>query len=355
MRTMSDALKSLTIGPDATVREAMAAIDRSRRQIALVVDENGRLLASVTDGDVRRGLLSGVALDDSVTKVMHTSPTTVTEGAPDAEARRLIRERKLQQIPVLDTEGRLVRLATLEDLFHVTPRNERIVLMAGGLGTRLRPLTEETPKPMLSVGGKPLLEQIIGVFAEQGFWRISISVNYRREMIEEHFGDGRHFGVEIDYIQERERMGTAGALSLMQERPDTSFIVMNGDVLVSLDFPKLIDFHTNKLHAAGTMVVRQYEHQIPYGVVRSEGDLMTGIEEKPTERYFVNAGIYALSPGVFEFIEPGQPLDMPTLLSRLREAGHRVGVFPVTEYWRDIGRIDDLEAARSEFFEVFGS
>ena len=347
-----DALNALTIAPDVTVRAAIEAIDRSKRQIALVVDADGRLVATVTDGDVRRGILRGVDLDGPVSEVMHRAPTTVTEGAPRAETRQLIREKKLQHVPVLDGEGRLVDLALVEDLFGVTPKDTRIVLMAGGLGTRLRPLTETVPKPMLTVGGKPLLEQIIGVFADQGFWRMSISVNYRAEIVRDHFGDGSAFGVSIDYIEEEQRMGTAGALSLLSEPPEGPFIVMNGDLLVTLQFSDLLAFHKEK-DALGTLVVREYENQIPYGVVRSQDDLMTGIEEKPIERYFVNGGIYVLSPEALQHLKPGAPMDMPDLLLRLKDAGGNVGVFPLRDYWRDIGRIDDLEAARLEFDSVF--
>ena len=206
---------------------------------------------------------------------------------------------------------------------------------------------------MLTVGGKPLLEQIIAVFAEQGFWRISISVNYRREMIEAHFGDGKAFGVEIDYVQEDQAMGTAGALSLLDTKPDAPFIVMNGDLLVALQFSELLAFHQNS-GALGTMVVREYEQQVPYGVVRADGDYMTGIEEKPVERYFVNGGIYVLSPEALDLIPAGEPMDMPSLLSKITNKGEKVAVWPLRDYWRDIGRIDDLEAARSEFDSVFG-
>lgn len=348
----TDDLTSLIIAPDATLRDAIEAIDRSKRQISLVVDQNGRLVATVTDGDIRRGLLRGVGLDDPVAKVMHVTPTTVTEGAPDAETRRLIRERKLQHVPVLDATGKLKSLATVETLFGVRQKDTRIVLMAGGLGTRLRPLTEDTPKPMLPVGGKPLLEQIIGIFADQGFWRISISVNYHADRVRAHFGRGEGLGVEIDYIEEEARMGTAGALSLLKDKPDAPLIVMNGDVLVSLQFDDLLTYHREK-SASGTLVVREFEQQVPYGVVRAENGLMRGIEEKPVERYFVNAGIYVLSPDALERLTPGAALDMPDLLSDIAKSGRNVGVFPFHDYWRDIGRMADLEAARSEFDSVF--
>ncbi len=255
-------------------------------------------------------------------------------------------------MPVLDADGRLVDLATVEDLFGVTPKDTRIVLMAGGLGKRLRPLTETVPKPMLPVGGKPLLEQIIGVFADQGYSRISISVNYRADMVRDHFGNGSALGVEIDYIEEEKAMGTAGALSLLNQKPDAPFVVMNGDLLVALQFSELLAFHADK-GATGTMVVRDYEDQVPYGVVRSDDGLMTGIEEKPVERFFVNGGIYVLSPQALDHLTPGEPLDMPDLLTRITGTGGKVGVFPLRDYWRDIGRIDDLEAARSEFDSVF--
>ncbi|MDD9922590.1 MAG: nucleotidyltransferase family protein [Boseongicola sp.] len=348
-----ETLKSLTIGPEVAVRDAIAAIDRSRRQIALVVDPEFNLVATVTDGDVRRGILNGVDLDGPVSLIMHTNPTTVLDSEPADAVRRIMREKKLQHVPVLDESGRLVDLATLDKLFGLITQDTRVVLMAGGLGKRLRPLTETMPKPMLPVGGKPLLEQIIGVFADQGFSNISISVNYRREMVMDHFKDGAQFGVDIDYIEENEPLGTAGALSLMTSRPDSPFIVMNGDLLVSMEFSKLLKFHEEQ-GAAGTMVVREYTHQVPYGVVRSDGSIMTGIEEKPVERYFVNGGIYVLSPDAFDYIEADEPLDMPTLLMRMREAGKTVAVYPMSEYWRDIGRIDDLEAARSEFDSIFG-
>ncbi len=348
-----DTLNSLTIPPDVTIRAALEVIDRSKRQIALVVDGEGRLIASLTDGDVRRGLLRGVALDSTVSEVMNPTPTTVTEGATDATTRRLIAERKLQHIPVVDSAGRLVDLATVESLFGVRPNPARVVLMAGGLGTRLRPLTETIPKPMLEVGGRPLLEQIIAGFAEQGFWRITVSVNYKREMVQDYFGDGSAFGVEIEYLEENKRMGTAGALSLLPERPDGPFIVMNGDLLVSLRFDALLEFH-RRMEAEGTMVVREYTHQVPYGVVRAERDLMLGIEEKPVTRHYVNGGIYVLSPDALDRLKPETPLDMPTLLSDITDSAGRVAVFPLRDYWRDIGQMDDLEAARSEFGTVFG-
>lgn len=347
-----ETLDRLTISSDATVREALAALDRGNQQIALVVDPEGRLQATVTDGDVRRGLLAGAELSAPVSQVMNASPTTALASDGADSIRALMRHRKFKHVPVVDEAGRLTDLMTADDLFGLNPRTTRVVLMAGGLGTRLRPLTETVPKPMIPVGGKPMLEQILSEFRDQGFERFSISVNYKKELVQDHFGDGSAFGVSIDYIVESERMGTAGALSLMERTPAAPFIVMNGDILVSMNFGTLLEHHA-RTEAAATMVVREYTHQVPYGVVRTSGDYMTDIVEKPTERYFVNAGIYVLSPEAHRAIPAEQALDMPTLFTTLRDTGSKVAVYPMRDYWRDVGRMDDLEAARSEYDQVF--
>lgn len=334
------------------MRDALAVLERAGLQIAIVVDGDGRLLATVTDGDVRRGLLDGAELSSPVSAVMNATPTTVQKGEPKDAVRALIRKRRFKHLPVVDQGGRLTDLLLADDLFGLTPRETRVVLMAGGLGTRLRPLTETVPKPMIPVGGKPMLEQIVREFAAQGFERFSISVNYKKEMVQSHFGDGSAFGVEIEYLEETERRGTAGALSLLPERPDAPFVVMNGDVLVSLRFEALLERHAAS-EAAGTLVVREHSHEVPYGVVRTDGDYMTDLVEKPTERYFVNAGIYVLSPEALDHVPEGEMYDMPTLLSDLKADGGRIAVFPLRDYWRDVGRMQDLEAARSEFDGVF--
>ena len=348
-----DELQALVIAPETTLREALGVIDRGRRQIALVVSEDGTLCGTLTDGDVRRGILRGIELDAPVSDVMNAQPTTMPGDAQPNALRRLMRQTKFQHVPLVDGDGRLVDLATQDALFGVAPKRTRVVLMAGGLGKRLRPLTETVPKPMLPVGGKPILEQIIAGFADQGFERFTISVNYRREMVQEHFGDGSALGVHIDYIEEDQPLGTAGALSLMKTRPQVPFIVMNGDLLVNIDFQSLLAFHAEK-GASATLVAREYEQQVPYGVVRTEDDFMTGIEEKPIQTFLVNGGVYVISPEALDLLERDRALDMPDLLTALTGRGDRVAVWPLRDYWRDIGRVSDLEAARSEFGDVFG-
>lgn len=218
---------------------------------------------------------------------------------------------------------------------------------------RLRPLTETLPKPMIPVGDKPLLERIVRRFQDQGFSRFTLSLNYLGHVIRDHFGDGSSLGVEIDYVEEAKRMGTGGALSLLGRRPEEPFVVMNGDILTTTSFGAMMDFH-DETGSAVTICAREFHMQVPYGVLNTEGTTLVSMEEKPVNKHLVNAGIYALSPLVFEYICEDQPMDMPDLIQRVKDAGHKVSVFPVKEYWMDIGRIEDLDRARNEFETVFG-
>nr|WP_186009230.1 nucleotidyltransferase family protein [Tropicibacter naphthalenivorans] len=346
-------MKKMTLTPDATLRQVMEVIDSGARQIALVTDAEGVLIATVTDGDVRRGLLRGLTLEAPVSEVMHRNPTTLLKGASAASAQRLMRERGLSHIPVVDPEGRLVALALRDGMTGVEPRSTRVILMAGGLGMRLRPLTETVPKPMIPVGDKPLLERIVTRFQDQGFSRFTLSLNYLGHVIRDHFGDGSQLGVEIDYVEETQRMGTGGALSLLDSRPDEPFVVMNGDILTTTSFGAMMDFHA-ETGSAVTICAREFNMQVPYGVLNTDGTTLVSMEEKPVHKHLVNAGIYALSPVAFDHIKDGEPLDMPDLIERVKDAGHKVSVFPVREYWMDIGRLEDLDRARSEYETVFG-
>lgn len=345
-------LRKVCISPDQTIREAMVALDEGVVQIVLVTDGERRLLGTVTDGDIRRGLLSGLGLDAPVARVMGACPLTLPLAAGRSAARRLMRERRIHHVPLLDEAGRLADLAWVDEIIGLSPNTTRVVLMAGGLGQRLRPLTDSLPKPMLPVGDRPLLELILRNLVDQGFGRFTLSVNYLAELIRDHFGDGSGLGVEIDYIDERERMGTAGALSLMQEWPETPFVVMNADLLTTLRFENMLKFHTAE-YALATMGAREFSMQVPYGVLQAEGPQLVSIEEKPNQSFYVNAGVYVLSPGVAEHIEPGKPLDMPDLFRRVIAQDGRACVYPIREYWRDIGRPEDLERARDEYATLF--
>lgn len=345
-------LDSILIRPDALVREALTRIDAGSSQLAIVVDGERRILGVVTDGDVRRGLLSGVTLDDPVGRIMNRNPRLAAASAPDEEIQALMRREVIHQVPIVDEDGRIVALRTI-DTFVASERLEnRVVLMAGGLGTRLRPLTETVPKPMLSVGGRPLLETLVQSFIDQGFYRFDFSVNYRAEAIEKHFGDGYRFGAEISYLRETKPLGTAGSLSLIAKRPEKPFFVMNGDILTSINFRHMLDFHQQSGTAA-TMAVFEKGFDIPYGVVEVDGDRLLAIREKPTHSFFISAGIYLLEPKVLERIEPGAFLDMPDLFVRMMDDGEVVSAFPIREYWRDIGQHQDLDRAEKDFPTIF--
>jgi len=258
------------------------------------------------------------------------------------------------ELPVVDNERRVVGLVTLDAVLRALREETIVVLMAGGLGSRLRPLTESTPKPLLPVGGRPLLEITVDNLARQGFLRFVLSVNYKAEMFREHFGSGEKFGVDIQYVHEAEQLGTAGALRLLPERPAAPLLVMNGDILTNFNARHLVQFHREQ-QVVATMCVREYEWKVPYGVVSmSDNGRMQRFEEKPSRREFVNAGIYVLSPDVLDHLPGTGPIDMPTLIDRASAAAGAAAVYPLHEYWLDIGHLDDLQRAQDDFPGLFG-
>lgn len=344
--------KEITVTPETSIRDTLRVIDAGSLQIALVTDGSGRLVGTVTDGDVRRGILRNLSVDAPVQNIMNASPTAAAAADSAEEILATMKLKQLRQIPLVDSEGRLVGIEVLEDLLHANDRPNWVVLMAGGFGTRLRPLTDDCPKPLLKVGNKPLLQTILENFIQYGFRKFFISVNYKADMVRAHFADGANWGVEIEYLQESERLGTAGALSLLKEKPEHPIFVMNGDVLTKVNFQHLLDFHTEHASEA-TMCVREYEFQVPYGVVTVGNHDILRIEEKPVQRFFVNAGIYVLNPSAMHFIPNGQLLDMTTLLQRVVDANMRTAVFPIREYWLDIGQPDDFKRAIGDYPEQF--
>jgi dTDP-glucose pyrophosphorylase len=344
--------KDVSVSPKQTIREALKVIDAGAIQIALVVDDNDQLEGVATDGDIRRSILQGVNLDARVQSVMNENPITAR---PQQDRQSLIdrmKARRIHQIPLVNDDGRVVGIEVLDDLLKPEKRPNPVVLMAGGLGTRLRPLTKDCPKPLLEVGDQPILETIIEGFIAHGFHRFYLSVNYKSGMIENYFGDGSNWGVDITYLHEEQRLGTAGPLSLLPERPKEPLIVMNGDLLTKLNFAHLLDYHRDQ-DAIATMCVREHETQVPYGVIETEDQRMTGIEEKPTERYFVNAGIYVLEPETLGLVSESEFVDMTELFEALIGREAEATVFPVREYWQDVGQKEDLRRANGEYENVF--
>jgi dTDP-glucose pyrophosphorylase/predicted transcriptional regulator len=344
---MKDWRKTL-ISPETPILEAMRIIDASALQITLVIDEGERLIGVVTDGDIRRALLKGLSMDTPVRLVMNTSFTTASADRPREEILALMKKKELRHIPIIDLDQRVVDLKLLNDLITLPQQPYPVFLMAGGLGTRLQPLTNDCPKPLLKIGDKPILEIILENFIDFGFRKFFMSVNYKAEMIEDHFGDGSRWGVQIQYIHEDRKMGTAGSLSLLPERPEHAIIVMNGDVLSKVNLQHLIDFHAAH-KAKATVCVKDYHFQFPYGVIKADQHRLKGIDEKPIQRFFVNAGIYVLEPEVLEWIPRDARFDMTDLFRKLLLQKLETIVFPIHENWMDIGRIEDLAKASEDY------
>lgn len=334
------------ISPEATMAETIENLNTVGIKLALCVDAEGRLVGAVSDGDLRRGLLRGLTMQDPVREIANPNPLVVPEGSERDMVRAIMQLNKVLQVPVVDAEGRVVGLHLWDALDKVPSHDHTMVVMAGGKGTRLRPYTENCPKPLLPVAGKPMLQHIIERAKSQGFGRFVLSLNYLGQMIRDHFGDGSSYGVQITYVDEDEPLGTAGALSLIQPRPDSAFVVTNGDVLTDIDYRELIEFR-ERHNAHGVMAVRMYEWTNPYGVVQMEGVDITGFAEKPVSRSHINAGVYAFSPAALDLLTRNQHCDMPTFFDQLREAGKRTVAYPMHEPWLDVGRQDDLEHANA--------
>jgi dTDP-glucose pyrophosphorylase len=339
--------------PDAPLVDAVKAIEATRRRIAIVADERDRVIGTLTDGDVRRCLLAGGTLETPVSRAMNPHPVTAEVNSPHGYLIDLLRRANVLALPLVDAAGAFQRVIHLTDLGHEEPVDDArgfafAVIMAGGEGQRLRPMTQAVPKPMLEIGGVPMLARQIERLAHAGIGRVYISVNYLGHIIEEHFHDGADFGVEIRYLREQERLGTAGALSLLPERPASPVLVMNGDILTTSDFGSLFAFH-QACGADITVAAVDYRVNIPYGVLQAEGASVIGVTEKPSQRFLCNAGIYAVSPAALDLLQRSEFQHITDLIQQCLDRRLPVSVFPVHEYWSDVGTPDDLERARAIF------
>lgn len=337
--------KDIAIAPNTPLRDALTVIDSGALRLALVVDKDNALIGTLSDGDIRRALIHGLALTAPVSQAMNRRPRTVHTSADHEKAFAIMDQNDLLVIPVVNDTGHLVGVISQKELLHSVRKDNWVFLMAGGYGSRLRPLTDQCPKPMLKIGGKPLLEVILESYLAAGFHKFYISVHYLAETITRFFGDGSQWGATIRYIEEKSPLGTAGSLGLLPTVDDLPLLMMNGDVLTKVDIGQLLRFH-EKNGSALTMCVREYDFTVPYGVVETSGRRVTGITEKPVHRFLVNAGIYVVAPNVVAAVRPDEKLDMPDLAERLLGEKHDVSVFPIHEFWLDIGRPDDLIRAQ---------
>jgi dTDP-glucose pyrophosphorylase len=337
--------ENILIPPSTSMAETIEVIDKGSLQLALVVDTKRKLLGIVTDGDIRRALIRHQSMDCLISDVMHKTPIMAQAGTSRSKLLNLMNKNGLLAIPIVD-KGILVGLETLQKIVSRSHHDNPVFLMAGGFGTRLKPLTDNCPKPLLKLGGKPILETILENFISSGFHHFYISTHYMPEKIQDYFGDGSQWGVDIQYIHEEQPLGTGGALGLLpDDMPDLPIIMMNGDLLTKVDLEHLLSYHKEQ-NGIATMCVTEYEYQVPYGVVQTNDHQVVSMVEKPTNKFFVNAGIYVITPDLIRKVVKNQVVDMPTLISEQIENGDKVSVFPIHEYWRDIGKWNDYNQAQ---------
>ncbi len=330
------------IKPNSKIKEAVRSLSKSTLQICLVVSKNKTLIGTITDGDVRRGLLRGLSLEDSITSLIKKNPFVVTASMNNNTIQYFMRSKSLLQVPRVNKKFKVTGLYLFNDFKLLKKRKNLVVIMAGGFGKRLRPFTLKCPKPMLTVGGSPILEHIINNISNQGFSKILISTHYLGSMIKDYFKDGKNFNVEIDYIKESKPMGTAGALSLMKKIPKEPFVIVNGDILTDINYGDLIDYH-QKNRSQATMAVKFYDLKNPYGVVKTKGIEIVDFEEKPVQKStIINAGVYVLNPATIKSLKK-KKLDMPDFFKTIKKKRKKTVVFPIYENWSEIGSFQDYD------------
>ena len=345
--------KDVLLTPKDSLEKAIKVLHEGGLRIALVSDKFGVLLGTVTDGDIRRALIDQLTMESHISLVMNNNPVAVNNKTKSKKILSLMSEKQLLHMPIIDEDGALCGLETLQHLMQNSKYDNPVFLMAGGFGTRLYPLTKDTPKPLLKVGSKPILEMIIEQFISHGFYNFYISTHFKSEQIRNYFKDGRLHNVNIKYIHEDIPIGTAGSLGLLPDNlPDLPVIVMNGDLLTKVDFKNLLRFHSEH-NLGATMCVRGYDFQVPYGVVEIDNYNIKEIKEKPVHKFFVNAGIYVLNRSLINKVDGKSYLDMTDFLEKELNNGG-VKAFPIYEYWLDIGQVEEYEKANREFSTVFG-
>ena len=345
-------ISKILLRTSSTIEDALNIINLGAVRIALVVDADGKLLGTLSDGDIRRGLLRKVKLNDTIKDAFSKNPATANIIDTRERLLQLCLKNGIGQLPIVDNSHRVVDLFLVDSEFYKKNYENQVVLMVGGLSMRLRPLTDNTPKPMLHVGGRPILQTIVKGFVDSGFTNITMCLGYKSNVIQNYFEDGSDFGANIDYIVEEKRMGTAGALSLLKKEISKPFFVMNGDLLASINYKDMLDFHEES-NSKATMCIREYDIKVPYGVVSVNNEEITSIKEKPIHSFFVNAGVYLLGPECIDLIPSNKFYDMPSLFEKMILNKRKITSFPLKEYWLDIGRMDDYHQANNDYFKQF--
>jgi dTDP-glucose pyrophosphorylase len=345
-RKALDFWKNTVLPFNSTIQDAITNLERFSMQIVLVVGKNGELLGTISDGDIRRGLLQEKVINDPISSIIHSKPFVVPINVNREIVLNIMEINKIHQVPIVDADNKVIGLHLWDQVVNSINRPNLMVIMAGGVGSRMGSHTESCPKPMLELRGRPMLEHIIERAKLEGFKRFVISLNYLGRMIEDYFGSGEDFNVEIEYTREDSPLGTAGALSLINPIPDEPFVITNGDVISDIRYGKVLDFHKQN-NAAATMAVRLQEWQNPFGVVNIDELKITGFTEKPVDRSYINAGVYVLEPKSLASLTYGSVCDMPTLFQRLSEKGLMTIAYAMHEEWLDVGRPYDYEQAEN--------
>lgn len=345
--TSNKTWRNVLMRPNLTIRDAIKILDNTALKIVIVVDGSEKLLGSISDGDIRRGLLKGLSIDSAIDSIIHRNTLVVPAKMDIKIVLQLMLSNKIYQIPIVDEKQQVVGLHLYDEIIKPTGRSNLMVVMAGGKGSRLHPQTENCPKPLLPIAGRPILEHIIMQAKVEGFKHFVIAIHYLGHMIEEYFGNGQKFGVDIEYLREEKPLGTAGALSLFEKLPNLPIVVTNGDVITDIRYAGILNFHEEQ-EAAATMAVRSYEWQNPFGVVKVQGVEIIDYDEKPVYRSNVNAGVYVLNPSLLKLIPRSQPFDMPSLFEIAGKNSERTVAYPVHEQWLDVGRPDDLQQAKNQ-------
>ena len=343
-----DNYKDTVLTENMKIKDAIITIEKSHSKIGLVVNKDFKLIATISDGDIRRGILKGLTLDSPITEILHLNFISVGADKSRDEIIEIMKINDINQIPIINEKGKLIGLHLLNEFIGKRDINNIVVIMAGGKGKRLRPFTEICPKPMLKIGEKPILEIIINRFKDHGFKNFYISVNYLKEQVINYFGDGQKLNINIQYIIEKEPLGTAGSLKKLPTSEKNPYLVVNGDVISSFNPSQVLEFHmTNKSDM--TICAHNYEHKIPFGVMETKGIKLQKILEKPSYHYLVNAGVYVIDPSLNTFIPEDKFFDMPDLINACSTNKKEINVFPIHEYWLDIGLHENLKEARKKF------
>lgn len=344
-------IDKILVKKEYTIRQTMKVLDLGAKGIVFVVDDEKRLIGTVTDGDIRRAILKDFSLDSPIGEIMHKDPISAKKSQTKDEIKDIFLRRAVRQLPILDENDAVIDMITINDILLPEGKENPVVIMAGGLGTRLKDLTREVPKPMLKVGDDPILHHIINNFKQYGYNKILISVNYRAEIIENYFQDGYAYGVKIEYIKEKKRLGTAGGICLAKKYLDKPFFVINGDILTNLNVDDMMDFHIDGNYDI-TVGIRRHSFQIPYGVIETNNGIIESITEKPVLDYYINGGVYCLNPDIVDMIPNDKYYEITDLIYECIDRGMNVGSYEIKDYWMDIGKMDDYRKANEDVYDV---